>query len=318
MSKTQITFVNLEDLVDENHTYRKFYEHLDFSLCEKALGELDPQGSFKGYGITRLFKVLVLQFMEDFSDRDMERYLQDSNAAKWFCDFGLTEKTPDHTVFSRTRKRIGTKRLSTLFGLFQTQLREAGYLSNVFTFIDSTHLIAKASLWEEKDKLEEMELNNKTVSKVAADKDARFGCKGKKKHWYGYKKHVSVDIQSGLINKVAVTQAHLSDGTCAKHVMPNGGAVYADKGYCGSSARRAALRKGVHLCAIKRNNMKSKNKDLDKYYTKIRSPYERVFSKDNKRTRYRGLVKTQFQAFMTSLCFNLKRVVVIESMSVAA
>ncbi len=25
--------------------------------------------------------------MEDMSDRELERYIADSNAAKWFCDF---------------------------------------------------------------------------------------------------------------------------------------------------------------------------------------------------------------------------------------
>ena len=33
---------------------------------------------------------------------------------------------------------------------------------------------------------------------------------GNNKHWYGYKRHVSVDMQSGLINKVAVTPANVS------------------------------------------------------------------------------------------------------------
>ena len=44
--------------------------------------------------------------------------------------------------------------------------------------------------------------------KVATDKQARIGCKGKDKYWYGYKRHVSVDMQSGLINKVAITPAN--------------------------------------------------------------------------------------------------------------
>ncbi len=30
-------------------------------------------------------------------------------------------------------------------------------------------------------------------------------------HWYGYKRHFSVDMQSALINKVAVTTANTTD-----------------------------------------------------------------------------------------------------------
>ena len=52
-----------------------------------------------------------------------------------------------------------------------------------------------------------------------------------------------------------------------------------------------AAKKQVHLAAIKMNNMKEKNRDLDKWYSKLRSPCERVFSKCNKRARYVGIVK---------------------------
>lgn len=34
--------------------------------------------------------------MEDMSARELERYLKDSKAAKWFCEFNLTESTLDY------------------------------------------------------------------------------------------------------------------------------------------------------------------------------------------------------------------------------
>ena len=58
----------------------------------------------------------------------------------------------------------------------------------------------------------------------------------------------------------------MTDAKGFEHVMPNSGAVYADKGYCVAPAKIAAARKGVHLCAIKKNNMKEKNYDLDRGY----------------------------------------------------
>jgi hypothetical protein len=54
-------------------------------------------------------------------------------------------------------------------------------------------------------------MNNSNISKVAADSEARFGCKGKDKFWFGYKEHASVDAQSGMINKVALTKANITD-----------------------------------------------------------------------------------------------------------
>jgi IS5 family transposase len=171
-------------------------------------------------------------------------------------------------------------------------------MNEVFTFADARHLITKASLWEERDealKQKYEKLNNKVLPKVAHDKQARIGCKGKNKFWYGYKKHVSMDMQSGMINK-AVTPANLTDAQGMKHVCPSQG---------------PAARKGCHLAAIKKNNMKDKNADQDRVYSKMRAPYERVFSGDPERVRYKGIAKNQFTAFMQAICFNLKRVLVL-------
>jgi len=189
-------------------------------------------------------------------------------------------------------------------------------MSEVFTFVDSAHLIAKATLWEEKDKAIEKKyekLNNDNVSKFSSDPQAKIGCKGKSKYWYGYKQHTSVDMQSGLINKVAITPANITDSSGFKHVCPSQGAVYLDKGYCVGEAPKIAKGIGVHLAAIEKNNMKTKNKDRDRWYSAVLAPYERVFSKREKRIRYRGIAKNQFSLFMYSICFNLRRLLVVKT-----
>ena len=262
----------------------------------------------------RLFKCLLLQFMENLSDRELERFLQENNAAKWFCGFDLTDKTPTYSIFSRVRDKIGVDLMSKIFGILREQLSSKGYMSEVFTFVDASHLVAKADLWKERDELIKQRyerFNNENISDVAHDKEAKIGCKGGNKFWYGYKKHVSVDMQSGLINRVSVTPANVTDGDGFSLVCPDGGAVYADKGYCSEDLQKFAKSKQVHLAAIKRNNMKSKNKDLDSFITKIRSPYERVFSKQERRVRYVGVAKNQFAELISAICFNMKRLIVI-------
>ena len=69
--------------------------------------------------------------------------------------------------------------------------------------------------------------------------------------------------------------------------------------------------KGVHLLAIKKNNMKGKDRDKDRWCSRVRAPFERVFSQKQKRVRYRGVAKNQFTAFMQAICFNLKRILVL-------
>ena len=60
--------------------------------------------------------------------------------------------------------------------------------------------------------------------------------------------------------------------------------------------------------------MKDQNKNLDKWYCKLRSPYERVFSKTNHRVRYQGIAKNQFAGFMESIAHNLKRMVALNEL----
>lgn len=311
----QITMVCLEDLVPADHIYRRFNALWNFKAVKKHLKAAEKDNNHKGYGIERLFKCLLLQFMEDLSDRELERYLQENTAGKWFCGFDLMDLTPNFTVFTKARSRIGAKKLSKIFSELRDQLKTQGYMNEVFSFVDASHLISKANLWEERDKaikLKYDKLNNEILPKVARDHQARIGCKGNDKYWYGYKKHASVDMQSGLINKVAITPANVTDSQGFKHVCPSQGAIYADKGYCTKDAKQAAAKNNCHLAAIKKNNMKGKNRDKDRWYSKIRSPYERVFSQQNKRIRYCGVAKNQFAAFMEAICFNLKRLTVLD------
>ena len=94
MSSDLVLFVSLDSLVPESHQYRKFKKLFNFKSIESTLLDVEGSSNYKGYGVVRLFKCLLLQFMEDLSDRELERYISDSNAAKWFCDFKLTEQTP--------------------------------------------------------------------------------------------------------------------------------------------------------------------------------------------------------------------------------
>lgn len=311
----QMTIISLEDLVCEDHIYRKFIKIWDFRGINKILKKAEKSNNYKGYGVLRLFKCLLIQSMEDLSNRELERFLSENTAAKWFCGFSLTDNTPCHTLFTKARDRLGASLLSKIFSNLRAQLKSQGYINEVFSFIDASSLISKANLWKERDKAIEKKyekLNNEVLPKVAFDKQARIGCKGKDKYWYGYKKHACVDMQSGLINKVAVTPANVPDSKGYKNVCPSQGATYADKGYCSKEVNREAKIKGCYLRAIKKNNMKDKNRDLDRWISKIRAPYESVFSKQRKRIRYSGVAKNQFAVFMEAICFNLKRLTVLD------
>ncbi len=198
----QIEMVSLEDFIPETHNYRKFDQIWSFKSVEKKLKQLEKNNPYKGLGLLRLFKCLLLQFMENLSDREPERYIQENTAAKWLCRFSLRENTPDHTTFCKVRHKIGTKILSKIFADLRDQLRKQRVMNEVFSFVDTTHLIAKANLWKERDnalQTKYKKLNNEVLPTVAGDRQARIGCKGNNKFWYGYKKHINLSFGFKLL-----------------------------------------------------------------------------------------------------------------------
>ena len=314
MKTNQMEMVSIEMLVPPTHTYRKLKELLKFRSILRA-AKLPPKETEKGadgFGEDRLTLCLILQFMEENSDREFERFITENTAAKWFCGFNLTEKTPDHTTICKFRNRLGTAKIGKIFQEVNRQLRNMGFLCETFTFVDATSLVSKLQVWEERDKAIAdgyEKLNNEVIEQYSVDKDVRIGAKTNAKFWIGFKKHVSVDTQSGLINKVAVTRANIPDAEGAKLVLPSTGAVLGDKGYIG--AIKDIRRRGLHDMVILRANMKEKCKERDAWITKLRAPYERVFSKQNKRTRYRGIVKNQAAEMLYAVAFNFKRLLVL-------
>ena len=314
MRTEQIEMVSVEQLMPVTHTYRKLKSLLDFDCIVKAVRIKISEVGAIGFGRTRLILCLLLQFMEDLSDREFERFIAENNAAKWFCGFSLLEKTPDYTTLCKFRNLMGTKQMSRLFREVKQQLQVQGHCTEVFTFIDSSALVSKLSLWEQRDKAIKEgyeKLNNEVLPEVSADPQAKIGAKSSRKFWYGFKKHVGVDMQSGMINRVAVTPANVTDADGARHVMPRSGAACADKGYVGALAEMH--RRGVHPMVIKRNNMKDKNADLDRWLSKLRAPYEGTFSKQKKRVRYKGIAKNQGAEFLYAIAFNFRRLLVLNS-----
>ena len=77
----QIEMICLDDLVPQNHDYRKFTKIWPFKHAEKRLKKLKKTPN-KGHGILRIFKCLLLQFMGNCSDRELERFIQENNAAR--------------------------------------------------------------------------------------------------------------------------------------------------------------------------------------------------------------------------------------------
>lgn len=112
MDTKQMEMVSVDQLVPARHTYRKLKTILDFGRITRCAEAKVYATGAEGFGKLRLILCLILQFMEDLSDREFERFIAENNAAKWFCGFSLLEKTPDYTTICKFRNALGTKRIS--------------------------------------------------------------------------------------------------------------------------------------------------------------------------------------------------------------
>jgi IS5 family transposase len=307
--------LDLKDQIKGRHELWDIEKIIGFSTLVYQLRSLEKKLGRSGYGVEVGLRSLYLQFHYDLSDRELELRLRFDLAFKWFCGFTAFQKTPDHTYFCRFRKAAGTKRIGKIFKTLVKRSKDAGIMRSVFQFVDATAIIAKNTTWAERDKAikdGEEKLNNHNIEQYSADSQARFGCKGKSKFWFGFKGHAGVDMGSNMIERVAVTPANISDQEGFKHVCPREGQmVFGDKAYSLKKAQLLMTKWGATSAAILKQNMRGKNKDLDRWRSGVRAPFEGIFSKFEKRARYKGLAKVQLQLFMDALVWNVKRLVQI-------
>lgn len=311
----------MDKLVEEDHPFRTLNEIVDFEELVSPYRELYSNIGAEGIDVVKGFKSLLVQFWEDYSDRQMEKAIKENIAVKWFCGFELLEETPDHSYFGKLRKRLGTKNVADIFNKVNEILRGHKLFGDVFKFIDASSIITKTALWKERDeaiKRGEEKLNNANVKNFAADKEARWGAKSKTKYWFGYKRNHSVDMRYGLIDKVAVTPGNILDYEVVKNICPKNCMVFSDKLYDCKEAYLALQVNNCHAATIRKNNNKKKNKDLDKWRSKIRMPFEGNFSKLRKRAKFRGLKKVTMQCFFEAICHNLKKAVNIIPQTIEA
>jgi transposase, IS5 family len=301
-----------DSALGSDHAYRKMIRLINFDSLASSLQDTYSNLGQPGIPAVRGLKALLLQFWEDYSDREMEAAVRENLAIRWFCGFSITEKTPDHSYFGKFRKRIGTQHLADIFNATNERLRKEGLFGNIFFFIDASTIITKTALWEERDKAIKDghdKLNNLVVKDYAADKEARWGAKSKKHIWFGYKRHTAVDMRYGLISKTTVTPANVLDYQVVEQICPDQGYIFMDKLYDTKKTDLKVRASGCSPGTIRKNNNPHKNRDLDKWRSSMRMPYEGTFSKLPKRARYRGKTKIAFQNFGESLTYNLKKAI---------
>ena len=274
---------------------------IDWSPVQASLmGIYDSPKGRPSYPLLAMFKTLLLQQWYGLSDAGMEEALADRVSFRRFVGLGLADAVPDHTTICRFRAQAG-KHMENLMAVLNEQFERKGLIVKQGTLMDASFVKACSG-------------------KRNIDPEAgRFG-QNKDERVSGYKAHVGVDQDSGIVRRVVVTPANVNDTVVADAlVMGDEKAVYADKAYDSRARRQHLDERGVFVGIMHRPNRRPLTEEqtaFNKSVGKVRASVERVFAvmKQHyalRRTRYRGLARATTQIYMAMMAMNLKRAVVL-------
>lgn len=256
----------------------------------------------KGYEPLQLFQVMLLQKLYGLSDPEMEDMLYDRISFRRFCGFALNDKIPDETTLCRFRSAL-QGHTDKLFELVLEDIASKGIKLKSGSIIDAT-VIASG-------------IRSPAGGEVS-EKDPEAGWTKKQgKFIYGYKAHISADVETGLIKNVIATSGDVHDGEVFLQLLEGDEReVYADKAY-GSEKNRKALRDNkivdkVMFKAIRNKPQPRWQVDLNKLWGKTRGGIERIFGHWKNimgvgRSPYRGWLRHQVHFELISMAYNLNR-----------
>jgi IS5 family transposase len=279
-------------------------ELIDWSAIEKHLeGIYNAASGRPSYPLLTLFKTLLLQQWYGLSDPRTEEAISDSISFRRFVGLSLSDSVPDHSTISRFRAQMGN-RFESLMEAFHAQLDAKGLIVRRGTLIDASFVQASSK-------------HSRVDGQAASYGGQNQGTV------YGYKMHAAVDQFSGLVRKVIVTPANVSDTMPADdRIMGDEAAVYADKAYDTHRRRAELQRRGVYAGLMHRGNrhqpLSPEQKGLNDQVTRLRAPVEKTFGILKvhyrlRRTRYIGLVRTAVQISLACIAMNIKRALVLEA-----
>ena len=251
----------------------------------------------KPYRLELMLRLFILQNLYDLSDEGTIAEVIDSRAFSEFCGVDSSNQIPSGDTLGRFRNLLIRHGLQgQLFVQVVTMLMERGLILKKGTIVDSTIISAPSSTKNREKK---------------RDPDAHQTKKGNTWH-FGYKAHIGVDRDSGIVHTVKATAANIHDVTMTSELLHGEEeTVNGDSGYIGAEKREDAIVKNKAGRKIQYNinrrpsqlrklsksgQYKAKKREHSK--SSVRAKVEHVFGVVKsllkfKKTRYRGLRKQE-------------------------
>ena len=309
-----LSFYN-DELKEVKTHKREFLEQMERIIPWGELEELVRPCYYEGkrgnkpYDMELMLRIHLLQKLYDLSDEGTMNEIIDSRAFSDFCNVESSNQVPDGDTIGRFRNLLIDKGIhEKFFALVVETLKKRGLLLKKGTIVDSTIIEAPSST------------KNKEKQR---DPDAHSVKKGSAWH-FGYKAHIGVDKDTGIVHNVVVTPANVHDVTIVPELLTGEEeTVYGDSGYIGAENRENAVTKNKQGKKIKyktnrrpsqsksnttRSKAQIKRREHEK--SSVRAKVEHVFAVVKgqlryRKTRYRGLRKQTAKLNMMFALANL-------------
>ncbi len=249
----------------------------------------------KPYDLELMLRIYLIQNLYNLSDEATVAEVIDSRAFSEFCGVDSSNQVPDGDTLGRFRNLLIKHNLQEkLFTQVVELLSEKGLILKKGTIVDSTIISAPSST------------KNATRQR---DPEAHQTKKGNN-YFFGFKAHIGVDKNSGLVHTLKVTSANVHDVTMTSQLLTGEeDTVNGDGGYLGAEKREDAVIRNKNGKKIKYiiNRRPSSIKKLsasgqyaakkaERKKSSVRAKVEHVFGVVKgqlkyRKTRYRGLRK---------------------------
>lgn len=251
----------------------------------------------KPFALELMLRIFILQNLYDLADEKTVAEVIDSRAFSEFCGVDSSNQVPDGDTLGRFRNLLIQNGIQEkLFAQVVELLTQRGLILKKGTIVDSTIIEAPSSTKNREKK---------------RDPDAHQTKKGNTWH-FGYKAHIGVDRDSGLVHTIKATAANVSDvSETASLLHGEEETCHGDAGYIGAEKRNEAIvrnkaGKRIRYEIMRRPSQVRKLSKSGQYKAEkrehqkssIRVKVEHVFGVVKgqlkfKKTRYRGLRKQE-------------------------
>jgi len=305
---------------------------VDWNLFADLLAETTakPRKSAAGrkpFDRVLLFKMLVLQRMNNLSDDRLEYQVRDRLSFMRFLGLDLVGTVPDAKTMWVFREELKENRLiERLFTRFDECLRELGVELKSGQMIDATFVtVPKQRNTREENKIIKegavpIEWGQSPHKLAQKDIDARW-TKKNNESFYGYKDHANVDRGTKLITAWEVTSAQVHDSQVLEEVLQptevGGVNVYADSAYRSNAQEENLIASGhashIHEKGSRNHPLTEAQKSSNKEKSRIRVRVEHVFGSMTNELggitmRTIGHMRAKVQIGLLNLVYNIKRV----------